>query len=54
MYRVALSQLCNIDVITVLSDVGFGFIPSASCGLGEFQPIDAQLAEELMSGPRGD
>lgn len=49
MYRVALSQLCSIDVITVLADVGFGFIPTGSCGLGDFQPIDAEIAEQLTS-----
>ena len=48
MYRVALSQLCDIDVITVLSDVGFGFMPGASCGLGKFQPIDEQTADRLL------
>lgn len=55
MYRTTLTQLCDIDVITVLQDVGFGFLPTASCGLGKFQPIDEQAAEELLAGTgRGD
>jgi hypothetical protein len=49
MYRTALTQLCDIDVITVLQDVGFGFMPTASCGLGKFQPIDEQAAEDLIA-----
>ena len=33
-YKTSLSQLCNTDVITVLTDIGRG----ASCGLGYFEP----------------
>lgn len=33
-YKTSLSQLCNTDVITVLTDIGRG----ASCGLGFFEP----------------
>jgi hypothetical protein len=35
--------------ITVLQDVGFGFLPTASCSLGKFQPIDDQVAEDLLA-----
>jgi hypothetical protein len=49
MYRTVLTQLCDIDVITVLQDVGFGFMPTASCGLGKFEPIDEDTAEELVA-----
>jgi hypothetical protein len=49
MYRTTLTQLCDIDVITVLQDVGFGFMPTASCGLGKFEPIDEQAAEDLIA-----
>jgi hypothetical protein len=49
MYRTTLTQLCDIDVITVLQDVGFGFLPTASCGLGKFQPIDEQAADDLIA-----
>lgn len=33
-YKTSLSQLCNTDVITVLTNIGRG----ASCGLGYFEP----------------
>lgn len=33
-YRTSLSQLCNTDVISVITNVGRG----ASCGLGYFEP----------------
>lgn len=47
MYRSSLGQLCNVDIITVLQDWGFGFAPGASCGLGMFHPITGQIADEL-------
>ncbi len=39
MYRTSLSRLCDLDIITVLDDVGPGFRPMGSCGLGVFQPV---------------
>lgn len=39
MYRTSLSQLCDLDLITVLDTGGFGFRPLASCGLGRFEPL---------------
>ncbi len=38
MYQTSLSQLCSVDVITVL----YGSPPTrgASCGLGKFQPVE--------------
>lgn len=47
MYRTSLNQLCNVDIITVLSNIGFGYSPGASCGLGMFYPIDSMTADEL-------
>jgi hypothetical protein len=47
MYRVTLPQLCDVDVITVLDNIGGGFMPGASCGLGRFQPISEETAAEL-------
>ena len=38
-YRTSLSQLCSVDVITVLYSAGPGLQPGASCGLGKFQPM---------------
>ena len=48
MYRTSTSQLCNVDTITVLNDLGFGFMPGATCGLGKFAPISEEAAEELL------
>lgn len=48
MYRSAVGRLCNVDIITVLNDWGFGFAPGASCGLGMFHPITEQIAKELV------
>jgi hypothetical protein len=47
MYRTSLEQLCNSDTITVLNDVGFGFLPGATCGLGDFEPITEDEADTL-------
>jgi hypothetical protein len=42
MYRTSLSQLCDLDIITVLDSVGGEYRPGASCGLGSFKPITEQ------------
>lgn len=47
MYRSSLNQLCNVDIITVLDDIGFGFRGGMSCGLGMFHPISEEEAELL-------
>jgi hypothetical protein len=39
-YRTSLSQLCSVDIITVLYNVGSSLQPGASCGLGKFQPME--------------
>jgi hypothetical protein len=49
MYRVSTTQLCNVDVITVLDRIGAGFMAGASCGLGKFQPISEAAVEELKA-----
>lgn len=48
MYRTSVGQLCSVDIITVLRDWGFGFSPGASCGLGMFEPITAEIADEML------
>ncbi|MDO7837329.1 hypothetical protein Q4610_19985 [Sphingobium sp. HBC34] len=40
LYRTSLSQLCSVDIITVLWNAGPGLQPGASCGLGKFQPME--------------
>ncbi|RNL67781.1 DUF6491 family protein [Zhongshania marina] len=52
MYRTSLSELCNVDVITVLNSVGSGFLPGASCGLGHFYPISKENAEKIKQQSR--
>ncbi|MDX3899513.1 MAG: hypothetical protein QHC40_03215 [Sphingobium sp.] len=37
-YRTSLSQLCSVDIITVLYSSP-NLQPGASCGLGKFQPM---------------
>jgi hypothetical protein len=39
-YRTSLSQLCSTDIITVLNTTGGGLNRGASCGLGQFQPVE--------------
>lgn len=38
-YRTSQSQLCNVDIITVLHTGGGGPYRGASCGLGQFVPV---------------
>ena len=39
-YKTSLSVLCSTDIITVLRTTGGGLDSGASCGLGEFQPVE--------------
>ena len=39
MYKTSLSELCNVDIITVLDSIGGGYEPAGACGLGKFKPI---------------
>ncbi len=47
MYKTSMSQLCELDMITVLNNMGFGFMQGATCGLGKFYPMNAERAKEL-------
>ena len=47
MYRTSLNQLCNVDIITVLTNIGFGFSPGPSCGLGMFYPVSDEDVKAL-------
>ncbi|HNP37019.1 MAG TPA: DUF6491 family protein [Woeseiaceae bacterium] len=49
MYRTSINQLCDLDIVTVLDNTGFGLMPGASCGLGDFRPIDEAAAKALKS-----
>ena len=37
LYKTSLSQLCSVDIVTVLQSPGLS--EGASCGLGKFQPV---------------
>ena len=54
MYRSSVGQLCDMDIVTVMMDVAFGFQPGASCGLGMFQPISEDEAEEIKRAAEAD
>lgn len=38
-YSTSITQLCNVDIITVLENFGGRLQRGAACGLGKFQPI---------------
>jgi hypothetical protein len=40
LYKTSLSQLCSTDIITVLHSYGGGLDRGASCGLGQFEPVE--------------
>ncbi len=44
-YSTSLSQLCSVDIITVLNRTGGGLNSGASCGLGQFQPVELSKAQ---------
>ena len=40
-YATSLSQVCNVDIITVIANTGGpGPISRGSCGLGQFTPVE--------------
>jgi hypothetical protein len=43
LYKTSLSQLCSVDIITVLQSPGI--TPGPSCGLGKFQPVKLASAK---------
>jgi len=47
MYRTSLNKLCNVDTITVLDSIGFGYSRGASCGLGKFHPVSEEMVRTL-------
>lgn len=38
-YATSQAQLCNVDIITVVRNIGGGLDRGASCGLGMFTPV---------------
>jgi hypothetical protein len=52
MYSVPMRRLCNVDLITVLENHGFGFARGASCGLGDFKPISEEAASQMKEAAK--
>jgi hypothetical protein len=44
LFKTSISQLCSVDVITVLHSYGGGLDRGSSCGLGKFQPVQISKA----------
>ncbi len=40
-YETSLSELCSVDIISVLDNVAGKFLVGASCGLGMFEPVES-------------
>ncbi|WP_373487277.1 hypothetical protein [Blastomonas sp.] len=38
-YATSISQLCNVDIITVVRNIGGRLDNGGSCGLGQFTPV---------------
>lgn len=53
MYETQSRQLCNLDSITVLDDLGGRFLRGARCSLGKFFPVDDETVE-LLKGSRSE
>jgi hypothetical protein len=47
MHRTSLGEICDLDIITVLNQVGGGFMPGASCGLGKFEAVQQADVDAL-------
>lgn len=47
MFETRFNQLCNLDQVTVLNEMGGRFMRGASCGLGLFHPIDEDTVDLL-------
>ena len=46
-YEPRTGQLCDIDSITVLTQIGAGFMRGPACRLGKFYPVNAAEAEAI-------
>jgi hypothetical protein len=47
LYKTSMSQLCDLDLITVLHQQGAGFIQGPSCGLGKFERVTKEQVAML-------
>jgi len=49
MFSVSINQLCDLDTITLLDEMAFGFMQGATCGLGTFTPVSADEALRMTA-----
>ena len=47
LFRTSIDMVCDVDVVTVLEEFGWGLQPQASCGLGKFVPLDQGEVDAL-------
>src|SRR5262245_19065246 len=52
-YETRSSQLCNIDLITVLEPYGVGYRPGFTCRLGQFVPLSPAEVEDIDLRKKG-
>ena len=51
-YRVTMNQICDSDTITVLERWAFGFMPTETCILGDFNLVDTADVEVLKAAAK--
>lgn len=54
LFRTSIDLVCDVDVVTVLDGYGWGMRPGASCGLGKFEPVDADEVKQLREAARSN
>lgn len=54
MYRTSLSKLCDMDIVTVLDNIGPGYQPAGACGLGKFLPVQEDKLDALKTRIKTD
>jgi hypothetical protein len=52
LLRTSGHQICDLDIITILHSIGFGYTPGASCGLGPFEPVTEAQIEMLETAAK--
>ncbi len=53
MFRTSIDLVCDVDVVTIVDQLGWGLQPRASCGLGKFDPVDEDEVKQLRNAARG-
>ena len=50
-YATSIGQLCSLDIIRGLRNLGGQFVPGVACGLGKFVPITQEQIDLLLAEP---